>query len=64
MSNFPKYQCPCKEDVVQSKRSGHYCSCKCGEFAVDSTEHYTRLIGDFQNAVLVKEEKATDEIVN
>lgn len=39
------YQCSKCLDEMQSKYSGHYASCLCGESAVDQTEHYTRLIG-------------------
>ncbi len=40
------YECPkCKKEIW-SKSPGHYCSCSCGNLAVDQTEHYTRIIGD------------------
>jgi hypothetical protein len=46
--NPPKYQCASCDDIIQSSYPGEYVQCKCGEIAVDSTEHYTRCIGDYK----------------
>jgi hypothetical protein len=49
------YECPACKDLVHSKYPGHFAACKCFEnkidnmgFAVDQTEHYTRLIGNLR----------------
>jgi hypothetical protein len=39
------YFCDKCAGAMVSLYSGHYCTCPCGESAVDETEHYTRLIG-------------------
>lgn len=44
--NPPEYQCRKCHTIIKSTYSGEYVSCKCGAIAVDSTEYYTRQIGN------------------
>lgn len=46
--NPPKYKCASCGDIIFSIFPGEMVGCRCGEIAVDSTEHYTRLIGDYK----------------
>jgi len=50
-----KWQCALCEDIIWSKYSGEYVSCKCGAIAVDQTTHYSRHIGKPSNFIEVGE---------
>lgn len=43
-------------DTVHSKWSGDYVSCKCGAIGVDQTHHYTRIIGNEGDYLVVNNE--------
>lgn len=42
-----KYKTTCCQDVIYSKYSGQYVSCKCCKVSIDQTPHYQRVIGDY-----------------
>lgn len=39
-------QCAKCKDIIWSKTSGEFTSCKCGAISVDQTEYYARYIGN------------------
>lgn len=41
-----KVECVQCGDVIWSRYSGEFRTCKCGAIAIDSTPHYTRYIGN------------------
>ena len=43
-------------DTIHSSYSGEYVSCKCGKIGVDQTEHYTRMIGNEGDYLVVNKE--------
>ena len=43
-----KYLALCCNSVMQSKYSGHFCSCSCGLAYVDETEYYARIGGEYK----------------
>jgi len=43
-------------DTINSKWSGDYVSCKCGAIGVDQTHHYTRMIGNEGDYLVVNNE--------
>lgn len=46
--NPKKYLAKCCNTIMQSKYSGHFCSCFCGLAYVDETEDYARICGDYK----------------
>lgn len=44
----PRYQCARCDDIIYSRFSGEFVSCKCGEISVDATRYYVRCIGDYK----------------
>lgn len=51
---FSVYQCLKCDGLMQSKYSGHFSQCKCGESFVDQTSYYIRVGG---HAVPLEREK-------
>ena len=50
-----KIECRLCHDVIFSRYSGEFVTCKCGSISIDSTEHYTRYIGEPENIILKDE---------
>ena len=50
-------QCTRCEDIIHSRYSGEYVSCKCGAIGVDQTHHYTRMIGNEGDYLVVNNEE-------
>ncbi len=57
--NPPAFKCASCDDIIQSSYPGEYVQCKCGEIAVDSTEYYTRCIGDYKMFIPIPNDKPT-----
>lgn len=47
--NPVRYAVPCMEKPLFSRYSGEYRGCLCGAVAVDQTEYYSRILGDFKH---------------
>lgn len=46
LENAIYLQCTHCCDIIHSSYSGEFVMCKCGKVGVDQTHHYTRLIGN------------------
>ena len=56
LENVVQLYCNKCYDTVHSKWSGDYVSCKCGAIGVDQTHHYTRIIGNEGDYLVVNNE--------
>jgi len=56
-----KYLAKCCGDIIQSKYSGQFVSCKCGKCFVDQTEYYTRGGGEHLEIIEEKEKFGEDK---
>lgn len=44
-----KLKCKKCNDIIEGDKKGTYISCKCGAVAVDETEYYYRVIGNWED---------------
>lgn len=56
LKNTIHLQCTHCNDTIHSSYSGEYVSCKCGKIGIDQTHHYTRMIGNEGDYLVVKQE--------
>jgi hypothetical protein len=56
LENVVQLYCNKCYDTVHSRWSGDYVSCKCGAIGVDQTHHYTRIIGNEGDYLVVNNE--------
>jgi len=52
-----KIKCKLCNTIVEGDNKGHLIWCECHSCGIDETPYYCRLIGNFENYEIIKEEK-------
>ena len=52
-----KIKCKLCNTIVEGDNKGHLIWCECHSCGIDETPYYCRLIGNFENYEVIKEEK-------
>lgn len=56
-----KIRCTKCNDIIEGDKKGTYIQCKCGAIAIDETEYYWRIIGNYGDFEEIKEGLENEE---